>query len=434
MRTCLYCLVVFATCVASKADTFTHHTSGDSFNGHCTNGTKGNKTLVHIEGKSPQYLDLSQYDVRYNYLGRKDKVIVISITDEIELMCETEALNKAITVSANQGPLFIILEIDTPGGRLDLTKSICETIQKTNTCKILAFVKGGKFGGAYSAGAYITLACDSVYMASGTAIGAAASVLSSKNIVMEPKEVLGETMGAKLVSADSGYIAALAQRKGRPGLIAAAMANKDIEVLEVTDNNKCSFVRAEDKTSGSNVVRTWNKKGALLTLTPEEAVHCGIADKVVSSQRAMLTALDATQTSVVFNTDSKKAKNEFVKTNKRVDDFIDSISILEKHVSTLIKEIAQLDATISRTEGVIRRPDGYGGTVIYQERYNSEARYQFDSKTKECSQALRQLRYNCGQAILVAEKHPDLQDKLQIIESSAKFAQTADLELQARLK
>ena len=63
-------------------DTFTHRQTGKSFNGYATQITRQNKTQVRIEyKKSPQYLDLGDYKINYNHLGRKNKVITFSIKD-----------------------------------------------------------------------------------------------------------------------------------------------------------------------------------------------------------------------------------------------------------------------------------------------------------------------------------------------------------------
>ena len=146
------------------ADTFMHRRTGESFNGYVTQIKKGDKTKVFVEKRKPQFIDLGAYEIRYNYLGRKNKVLIFSIKDSVELICETEAFEKAIVAAANQGPLFILVDIDAPGGRIDLVQRVSEAIIKIHNCRTVAFVSGGQFGGAFSAGAIITLACDRVYM------------------------------------------------------------------------------------------------------------------------------------------------------------------------------------------------------------------------------------------------------------------------------
>ena len=222
------CLLLANACLA---DTFTHRKTGKVFQGHATQKKTGNKTLVSIRNKkNPKYLNLTDYDVEWNQSGRRNQVIILPIKTKIKLKCETEVFEKAIEIASNHGPLFVLIEIDTPGGRVDLMKRICAAITKTDNCRTVAFVSGGKYGGAYSAGAIIALACDYIYMADGTSIGAATPILASSSDIKDLKSTYGETVGEKFMSAERAYIATLAEKNGRPGLLAKAMVDKDIEV------------------------------------------------------------------------------------------------------------------------------------------------------------------------------------------------------------
>ncbi len=53
--------------------------------------------------------------------------------------------------------MLILVEIDTPGGRVDLAQRMCAAITKNADCDVIAFVKGGQYGGAISAGAAVAL-------------------------------------------------------------------------------------------------------------------------------------------------------------------------------------------------------------------------------------------------------------------------------------
>jgi len=126
-------LLFFSNCFG---DTFTHRQTGKSFNGYATQAKKHNKAQVRIANKKrPQYLDLGDYEIHYNRLGRKNKVLVFSIKAPVDLICETEAFEEAIISAANQGPLFILIQIDTSGGRIDLAKRICRAIIQIDNCR-----------------------------------------------------------------------------------------------------------------------------------------------------------------------------------------------------------------------------------------------------------------------------------------------------------
>ena len=96
----LIAFVLFSNCFA---DTFTHLQDGTSFNGYVVQRKKGNKTLVYIEKRRPQYLDLREYRIQQNNLGRKNKVYVFDIKDSVNLMAQTEAFENAIWDSKAEG-------------------------------------------------------------------------------------------------------------------------------------------------------------------------------------------------------------------------------------------------------------------------------------------------------------------------------------------
>ncbi len=209
---CLAFSILLAAISICPADTFVHRQSGETLHGYATQQTIDNKSLVHTTEKGQQYLNLAAYDVQADRLGRENRVIVISLEESILLEIETQAIEKAVVSASDQGPLFILLEIDTPGGRVDLVKQICAAIMKTDNCRVIAFVPGGKYGGAFSGGAAIALACDKIYMAGGTAIGAVALTAQTSTGQKDIDEIYGETVSEKFTSAWRGYLAALAEK------------------------------------------------------------------------------------------------------------------------------------------------------------------------------------------------------------------------------
>ena len=161
----------------SFADTFTNKNTGERFDGYVTDVKKGFDTLVRV-GKShkAKYINLTDYDIKWNYAGRREIVSTIVIDEPLELDCMAEAIVEGLRTERNQGPRFILIELDTPGGRVDLMEDICGEISKLHNCITVAYIKNGDYGGAYSAGAFIAMACDKIFMAEGTAIGAATTV------------------------------------------------------------------------------------------------------------------------------------------------------------------------------------------------------------------------------------------------------------------
>ena len=320
-----------------SADTFTHSSSGRTFNGYTVQKKKGDKTQVRVQGKAPQYIDLSDYEISYNYLGRKNKVFVFSIKDGIDFICETQAFEKELKIAAAQGPYLILIEIDTPGGRVDLTKRLCAAITEVDNCHTVAYIKGGKFGGAFSAGAIISLACDSIYMADDTSIGAATPIVISSSGIKDVNATYGPIVAEKFSSALRAYCSSLAERKGRPGILAEAMIEKDIEVLEVADGNDHIFITPKNKKSDQQIVHTWSKKGSLLTLTAQKAVNCGIAEAIADSRAKLLKSLDVTRAKTVTVTKTSTARAAFEKNQGKFKELLLSIDSYVKQVNALLE-------------------------------------------------------------------------------------------------
>jgi membrane-bound ClpP family serine protease len=324
----LACLLVLGEVSPCRADTFTHRQTGEVLHGYIAGRAKDGETIANTKEKDKVKLDLSQWQIVTNRLGRNNKVIVLTIEDEIGLEIETQALEQEVGKASNEGPLFILFEIDTPGGRGDLTQRICGAITQIKNCPTVAFVKGGKYGGALSGGAAVALACDKIYMADNTVIGAATAITISEAGRPESlKEAFGEEVGEKFASAWRAYLASLAERKGRSGLLARAMVDRNTEVIEVADANRRLFIDPVNKKPQQRLVHTWSKKGSLLTLTAAEAVECGIADKVVSSRRELLSDLGAADANVVLNSVIQDARTEMKRAGRQLNRIRKSIDL-----------------------------------------------------------------------------------------------------------
>jgi len=301
-------LAFSSTCFA---DTFTHRQTGEALHGYATSRTEGGKTFVHTQQKSEVKLNLAEWNIIADRLGRNNRVIILTIDDAIKFEIETEALVQAITKAADQGPLFILLEVDTPGGRVDLAQRICAAIMEARNCQVVAFTKGDKNGGAISAGLAVVFACDKIYMSNNAVIGAAMMTTTlGTGRPKELKKAYGEDLGEKFSSAWRAKLASMAEQNHRPGLLARAMVDRDIEVIEVFEADKRIFIEPVNKRPWQRLVHTWSKKGSLLTLTAAEAAKCKIADKVVSSREELLRDLGAENAEIVINNDVQNARIE----------------------------------------------------------------------------------------------------------------------------
>ena len=399
------CLFLASYCFA---DTFTHSKTGEIFYGYATQKKRGTETLVCIKNKKePRYLNLADYNIEWNYLGRKNEVVSLPIKTVIDLRCETEAFEKVIETASNHGPLFILIEIDTPGGRADLMEQICAAITKTNNCHTIAFVSGAKYGGAYSAGAIIALACDYIYMAEGTAIGAATPILSSSESIKDLKSVYGETVGEKMMSASRAYIATIAEKNGRPGLLAKAMVDKDIEVLEVIRNGETVFIEPESKKVNESVVKVWSKKGSLLTLTVTEAVQCGMADKTVGSLKGLISDLGSANVKIKRDNEIAKARRKFERSKQQLDRIYDEIDLHVKKINPLLEHANFLTKEYNRLN------NSYASN---REKLMKSADAERKYTLSVLSDVLKRLISKYKVAIVLSQSHPDLEVDVAALE------------------
>jgi membrane-bound serine protease (ClpP class) len=149
------------------------------------------------------------------------------------------------------GATALLLDIDTPGGRVDAAQQIVKAVT-ASPVPVYAFVDTH----AWSAGALIALAADSIFMAPGSSIGAATPVGGA-----------GEKLSEKVVSAMRGEFRALAERRGLDPRLAEAMVDEEIEIEGVVE------------------------AGKLLTLTAGEAVALSVAAAEVEDVGDLLNQL-----------------------------------------------------------------------------------------------------------------------------------------------
>jgi membrane-bound serine protease (ClpP class) len=170
-------------------------------------------------------------------------------------------VKRALQEATESGARFAVLDINTPGGRVDAAWQIVDAVQDAGL-PVYAFVDR-----ALSAGAMIALSTDAIYMRPGATMGAATPILGS-----------GEKASEKMVSAMRSEFRALAEARGLDPRIAEAMVDETIEVPGIV------------------------AAGELLTLTADEAVEVGYASAIYEDLDAVLAAQEASGATVVSTT------------------------------------------------------------------------------------------------------------------------------------
>lgn len=118
-------------------------------------------------------------------------------------------VSRALEVAAGRGDQCLVIQLDTPGGSLDATKEIVQTLFAATVPTVVYVAPDGAWAG--SAGCFITLAADVAAMAPGTNIGAAHPV----SLGPGGEQATGEVMKQKMESFASSYIASIAEKRGR---------------------------------------------------------------------------------------------------------------------------------------------------------------------------------------------------------------------------
>ncbi len=167
------------------------------------------------------------------------KVVVIPIRDQIAKP-ELYILRRGLKEAIEQQVDTIVLDMETPGGELDVTFEMLKALEKFPG-KTVTYVNRE----AMSAGAFIAAGTSEIYFAPGAVIGAAAPVLSDGGDI-------GETMRGKLVSYLKARMRSISEGKGYRGEVISAMIDMDFEFK-----------------IGDQIIKP---KGELLSLTAREAM------------------------------------------------------------------------------------------------------------------------------------------------------------------
>ncbi|MEZ4735711.1 MAG: nodulation protein NfeD [Caldilineaceae bacterium] len=124
-------------------------------------------------------------------------------------------LHDSIAAARESNAELVILQLDTPGGSVDVTKSITQRMLASPIPIVVYVAPAGAQAG--SAGTFITLAGHVAAMAPGSSIGAASPVGAGG-------EEVGETMEAKIKNILSADIENLAARRGEEAVAWAIAA------------------------------------------------------------------------------------------------------------------------------------------------------------------------------------------------------------------
>lgn len=172
-------------------------------------------------------------------------------------------------------PVFVILELNTPGGEVFAAQNISDALKELDTqyqIPVVCFINNW----AFSAGAMLAYSCRFISVVKDASMGAAEPVIATETGEMK-------TASEKINSAIRTEFANRAAFFGRNPYIAEAMVDKDMIV--VLRNGQIIKLDNENqiKTTGLNPDIVISPKGKLLTLNAEDLIKYGVADILLPS-------------------------------------------------------------------------------------------------------------------------------------------------------
>lgn len=174
----------------------------------------------------------------------------------------TMRVEKALEEAREEKADIVVVRINTFGGTLDDADKIRTSFLQSEI-PVWAFIDNN----AASAGALISIACDSIYMRSGSSIGAATVV-----------DQTGEVQPDKYQSYMRSLMRTTAESQGRRPDIAQAMVDPDIYVEGVSDSGKVLTFTTKEAIE-------YGYCEAEVESVPELLRHAGVDDYVIKEQR-----------------------------------------------------------------------------------------------------------------------------------------------------
>lgn len=170
------------------------------------------------------------------------KVCILPIRDDI-MPPLVYLVRRGVKAAMEAGADLLVLDMDTNGGRVDTTEEIIQILNQFKG-QTVTYVNHK----AFSAGAFISVATQKIYMAPQSVIGAAAPLMLVPGT--GPAE-MPQTMEAKMTSGVRAMVRANAEKNGYNVDVVEAMIDKN-KVLKIGDE-------------------VLNEKGQILTLTNTQA-------------------------------------------------------------------------------------------------------------------------------------------------------------------
>jgi membrane-bound serine protease (ClpP class) len=208
---------------------------------------------------------LKEY-IKYNPSG-PNQIGLITIGDHAQEINQSTWLyvRNALEAYKKSKPLFIILELNTPGGEVFSAQKISDALKEMDiqyNIPVVAFINNW----AISAGAMLAYSCRFITVVKDASMGAA------EPLTIDAGKM--ETASEKVNSAIRADFANRANFFGRNPWIAEGMVDKDVILVE--REGKIIKLDGESQIKPTDILI--KAKGKLLTLTAEQLISYGVAN------------------------------------------------------------------------------------------------------------------------------------------------------------
>ena len=242
-----------------------------------------------------------------------DKAAIIRLNAEVDDIM-LESLQRRIDVARKTGCTLIVLEMDTYGGLLTSALAIDKIVKKlpADHMDVVAWVHDK----AYSAGAFISVACEQIVMARQAAMGDCAPI--QINRVFGGIDPMPAAERAKAVSPIIEDLDESAAQNHYDKMLLRAMVVAEIEIHKVhnADTGEVRYVDTDEKDkllaeevqgSGGAKHRPWqfddtvDNASQLLTVSDVTALQMGLSKATVDNEQDLRAALNIRGEILVLN-------------------------------------------------------------------------------------------------------------------------------------
>ncbi len=242
--------------------------------------------------------------------------------DASEQSFSAAAFRRCADQVRKSGCKILVLEIDSPGGRVDTKEEVIREILRLSDSGVrtIAFVHD-----AGSAAALITLACNEIFVMPASRVGAAVTILVGDTGPVSMKKVLKDDpeLEAKFRSFSSAIDDEAARATKRCPCIARAMKEKEAELWHSPSGGFSD-------TSGAPEVVRIDSNSDVLTLTYTLMLSTGFAKRATSSED-MLDQLEVKKQSVLDL--SSEIRSDERQLQKLIKTFEAQLNSLEEYQS-----------------------------------------------------------------------------------------------------